>query len=69
MMTNYQRQLFSELVDLNWEADQDYPQVVKNALVNEYFRVEDELKELMGKEGYRMYIEGMRQMFAPVESN
>ena len=68
-MTNYQRQLFSELVDLNWEADQDYPQVVKNALVNEYFRVEDELKELMGKEGYRMYIEGMRQMFAPVESN
>ena len=64
-MTDYQRQLFSELVDLNWEADQDYPQVVKNALVNEYFRVEDELKELMGKEGYKMYVEGMRQMFAP----
>jgi len=69
MLTDYQRQLFSELVDLNWEADQDYPQVVKNALVNEYFRVESDLKELMGEEGYRMYVEGMRQMFAPAESN
>ena len=68
-MTDYQRQLFSELVDLNWEADQDYPQVVKNALVNEYFRVEDELKELMGREGYRAYVEGMRQMFSPAKSN
>ena len=65
-MTDYQRQLLSKLVNLNWEADQDYPQVVKNALVNEYFRVEDELKELMGKEGYRAYVAGMRKMFAPV---
>jgi hypothetical protein len=69
MMTDYQRQLLSKLVNLNWEADQDYPQIVKNALVNEYFRVEDELKELMGREGYRAFIEGMRQMFAPAKSN
>ena len=68
-MTNYQRQLFSKLIDLNWEADQDYPQIVKNALVNEYFRVEDNLKELMGREEYRAYVEGMRQMFAPAKSN
>ena len=68
-MTNYQRQLFSELIDLNWEADQDYPQIVKNALINEYFRVEDNLKELMGREEYRAYVEGMRQMFAPAKSN
>lgn len=68
-MTDYQRQLFSDLVDLNWEADQDYPQIVKNALVNEYFRVESDLKELMGEEGYRVYVEGMRQMFAPAKSN
>ena len=68
-MTNYQRQLFSKLIDLNWEADQDYPQIVKNALINEYFRVEDNLKELMGREEYRAYVEGMRQMFAPAKSN
>jgi hypothetical protein len=69
MMTDYQRQLFSKLVDLNWEADQSYPQIVKNALVNEYFRVEDELKDDMGREEYRAYVVGMRQMFAPAESN
>ena len=68
-MTDYQRQLFSKLIDLNWEADQDYPQIVKNALVNEYFRVEDNLKELMGREEYRAYVEGMRQMFAPANGN
>ena len=67
-MTDYQRQLFSKLIDLNWEADQDYPQIVKNALINEYFRVEDNLKELMGREEYRAYVEGMRQMFAPAKS-
>ena len=65
MLTDYQRELFTKLVDLNYEADQNYPQIVKNALVNEYFRVEDELKELMGREGYRAFVEGMRQMFAP----
>jgi hypothetical protein len=69
MMTDYQRQLFSKLIDLNWEADQSYPQIVKNALVNEYFRVEDELKDDMGREEYRAYVAGMRQMFAPAESN
>ena len=68
-MTDYQRQLFSKLIDLNWEADQNYPQIVKNALINEYFRVEDNLKELMGREEYRAYVEGMRQMFAPAKSN
>ena len=67
-MTDYQRQLFSKLIDLNWEADQDYPQIVKNALINEYFRVEDNLKELMGREEYRAYVEGMRQMFAPAKN-
>lgn len=68
-MTDYQRQLFSKLIDLNWEADQDYPQIVKNAIVNEYFRVESDLKELMGVGEYRTYVEGMRQMFAPAKSN
>ena len=65
MLTDYQRQLFSKLVDLNWESDQDYPQVVKNALISEYWRVRDELIDNMGMDKYRAYMEGMQQMFAP----
>jgi hypothetical protein len=65
MLTGYQRQLFSELVSLNWETDQNYPQTVKTALINEYWRVRKELEDDMGKDEYSRYINGMRQMFAP----
>ena len=65
MLTGYQSQLFSELVSLNWEVDQNYPQIVKTALLNEYWRVKNELEEDMGKDEYNQYINGMRQMFAP----
>jgi hypothetical protein len=68
MLTDYQRQLFSKIVNLNWEIDQDYPQIVKNALINEYFRVEEELIDNMGRVEYREYINGMRQMFAPASN-
>ena len=66
MLTDYQRQLFSELVSLAWEMDQDYPRAVKTALTNEYWRVRKELEEDMGKDEYNRYINGMKQMFAPV---
>ena len=68
-MTDYQRQLLSKLIDLNWESSKSYDQIIKNALINEYFRVEDQLIEDMGREEYRAYVEGMRQMFAPAKSN
>jgi hypothetical protein len=66
MLTGYQRQLFSELVNLNWETNQEYPQTVKTALLNEYWRVRKELEDDMGKDEYNRYVNGMRQMFAPV---
>ena len=66
MLTDYQRQLFSELVNLNWETNQEYPQTVKTALINEYWRVRKELEDDMGKDKYNNYINGMKQMFAPV---
>lgn len=66
MMTDYQRQLFSKLVDLNWESKKDYDQIIKNALINEYFRVEEELMDDMGRAEYRAYVDGFRRMFAPV---
>ena len=68
-MTDYQRQLLSKLIDLNWESSKNYDQIVKNALINEYFRIEDELIEDMGREEYRAYMDGFRKMFAPVEED
>ena len=68
-MTDYQRQLLSKLIDLNWESSKNYDQIVKNALVNEYFRIEDELIDDMGREEYRTYMDGFKKMFAPAKSN
>ena len=66
MLTGYQSQLFSELISLNWEMDKPYPKAVKTALINEYWRVKKELEDDMGKGNYNQYINGMKQMFAPV---
>lgn len=65
MLTDYQRELFSKLINLNWERDQQYPKAVREALINEYWRVEKELEDDMGKDEYNRYVNGMRQMFAP----
>ena len=66
MLTAYQHQLFSDLVNLNWEIDKgDYNQVVKNALVEQYWKVKEELMGDMGRNEYNNYVNGMRQMFAP----
>jgi hypothetical protein len=68
MLTDYQRQLFSKLVDLNWEATQNYPQTVKTAIISEYWKVREELMDDMGGNEYHKYVDGMRQMFAPASN-
>ena len=66
MLTGYQHQLFSTMISLNWEIDKgEYNQTVKNALVEQYWKVKEELMEDMGRDEYNNYINGMRQMFAP----
>jgi len=68
MLTDYQRQLFSNLVSLNWEIDKgEYNQIVQNALVEQYWKVKEELMGDMGRDEYNNYVEGMRQMFAPAK--
>lgn len=65
MLTGYQHQLFSTMISLNWEIDKgEYNQTVKNALVEQYWKVKEELMDDMGKDEYENYINGMRQMFA-----
>lgn len=68
MLTAYQRQLFNDLINLNWEIDHGgYNQTVQNALVEQYWKVKEELMSDMGREEYDRYINGMREMFAPAK--
>jgi hypothetical protein len=70
MLTDYQRQLFNDLVSLNWEINQcnsGYNEIVMNALITQYWKVRDSLIEDMGRDKYNDYIGGMRQMFAPAK--
>jgi hypothetical protein len=69
-MTDYQRQLFSKLVDANWEADNTINSpFLRDLARNEYWRVKEELIEVMGKDEYNRYMDGMRQMFAPAKQD
>jgi hypothetical protein len=66
MLTGYQHQLFSTMISLNWEIDKgEYNQTVKNALVEQYWKVKEELMDDMGRDEYENYVNGMRQMFVP----
>jgi hypothetical protein len=66
MLTGYQHQLFSTMISLNWEIDHGgYNKTVQNALVEQYWKVKDELMDDMGRDEYENYVNGMRQMFAP----
>ena len=66
MMTAYQQQLFSDLVNLNWEMDHgDYPSVVKFALVEQYWKVKRDLMDDMGEAEFKEYMRMGREMFAP----
>jgi len=66
MLTGYQHQLFSTMISLNWEIDKgEYNQTVKNALVEQYWKVKEELMDDMGRDEYENYVNGMRQMFTP----
>jgi hypothetical protein len=68
MLTAYQHQLFSDLINFNWEIDKgDYNQTFKNALVEQYWKVKEELMSDMGRDEYENYINGMRQIFAPAK--
>lgn len=67
-MTGYQQQLFSDLLNLNWEADNtSNSPFMRDVARNQYWKVKEELIEEMGKEEYERFIRIGREMFAPAE--
>jgi hypothetical protein len=66
MLTGYQHQLFSNLVNLNWEIDHGgYNKTVQDALVEQYWKVRQELIDDMGEVEFKEYMRMGREMFAP----
>jgi hypothetical protein len=65
MLTDYQRELFSKLVDASWEADNTANSPLTRDLArNEYWRLKQELMSDMGMEAYLLFMAKGKQMFA-----
>jgi hypothetical protein len=64
-MTNYEREIFSKLLDVSWEMDKkEHSKLIKEALNSYYFKLRDELKDSMGEKEYNNFIKEGKQMFA-----
>jgi hypothetical protein len=64
-MTNYQRQLFSDLVEVNMLLDDPKNKEVSRFLAIAYHKIQEELSDDMGRNEYAMFIRQGREMFAP----
>lgn len=66
MMTPYQRSLFTQLLDLNYELSVgDYSDTVQQALIIAMSRVEIDLENDMGVQEWREFKEKGKRMFSP----
>jgi hypothetical protein len=65
-MNERSSQLFSQLVDINWELNNvDYPKTIKFALTEQYWKIKNELIDEMGIDAFNNFVEQGRRMFAP----
>lgn len=66
-MTNYARQLFSDLLEVNVLIDEQENKEVARFLAIAYHKIQDELRDEMGHNEYAMFIRQGREMFAPAQ--
>ena len=66
-MTETQRVMFREVLDLNWDMKQETNLSRKFELAKELGAATERLKMDMGKEAYDQFIETGRRMFAPIQ--
>ena len=67
-MNDYERRLFNQLLEVNYRIETgDYDSIIKTALTTHYRYLEDQIKDSMGKDEYKAFVDGMRQMFAPAK--
>jgi hypothetical protein len=64
-MTESQRLMFREILDVNWELKESKDWDEKIKLSKKLSEKKDELKESMGEAHYNHFIKMGQQMFAP----
>ena len=65
MLTEDQRKLFREILDINWEFEQEKDWNKKATLSAQLMMKKNSLKNSMGEEEYDKFIRMGREMFAP----
>lgn len=65
MFTDSQREIFSKMLDLNYEATKETDLLKKYELVKQLNAQEALLKESMGAAKYNEFIRRGKEMFAP----
>ena len=67
-MTNYEQNLFSDLIDVNWMIKEDKAnKEMARFLSIAYHTIQDELRESMGDDKYATFLRAGRDMFAPAK--
>jgi hypothetical protein len=66
-MTNYERELFSDLLSVNMLIDEQENKEVARFLAVAYYKIRQELIDSMGEREYNDFIRMGREMFAPAK--
>lgn len=64
MLNDKQRKIFSEVLDLNWDCDNETDPVKKKELVIRLRAKKTELKDDMGEEAYDNFMSMGQKMFS-----
>jgi hypothetical protein len=67
-MTNYEQNLFSDLIDVNWMIEENKEnKEMRRFLSIAYHKIQDDLRESMGDDKYNTFIRAGKEMFAPAK--
>lgn len=66
-MTETQRALFSQILDLNWEYEHETNWANKWELAKQLSEKKQQLREDMGAKEYDKFMDNGRKMFAPID--
>lgn len=68
-MTNSQQTLFREILDLNWDLNQETNIIQQWEMIKRLNDLKKQLRDDMGIEEYDRFMENGRKMFAPASNS
>jgi len=68
-MTEHESKLFNQLLEVNWELGQTTNSTIKQALMEQYWNLQEQISESMGRQEWKNFINTGREMFAPADQD